>query len=105
MCPLGVMAIEAQETFPRAEDFDRNITKPRPGTSGQAPVAGTPMQGSPRALKLGASIPALGAKLKPLLLVPLAKVLSFGAPLPNPMLAIIWLPRGRTGSPATYAPP
>jgi hypothetical protein len=83
MCPLGVMAIEAQETFPRAEDFDRNITKPRPGTNGQAPEA--PIQGSPRALKLGLSVPALGAKLKPLLLVPLVNVPSLGAPLPNPV--------------------
>ena len=85
MCPLGVMAIEAHETFPRAEDFERNITKPRPGTNGQAPVDTTPMQGSPRALKLGLSDPALGAKLKPLLLLPLANVLSLGAPLPNPV--------------------
>jgi len=43
------------------------------------------MQGSPRALKLGASDAELGAKLRPVLLVPLVKVLSLGAPLPVPM--------------------
>src|SRR5260370_12092242 len=91
--PLGLTTTAAKGELPRSTFFDINTTKPFVVLVGQA--ATVAIQGSPRALKLGAAADAFTVKAG---LV--RNAVSLGAPLPAPWGTVIPCLMGLIGSPS-----